>query len=231
MIRSLCVEVGRLLPQLVGELVPAQPAITTLAVQRREQRTAIENWQCYSLSTCIDGHAPTLIAIADVVRPELPVAHLPDEDVSVPPPSLQHMALSISEREQFLAEPHIAALSVSAGPDRGPLTVPIWYQYTPGGEMWVLTSPGSRKARLIEQAGRFTLMVERLEPTVRYVSVEGPATRTVPRTHELLLEMTRRYLPADKVQSYIEFAKSELSDEVAVYLQPQRWLSADLGAQ
>jgi hypothetical protein len=141
------------------------------------------------------------------------------------------MALSTSEREQFLAEPHIAALSVSAGPDRGPLTVPIWYQYIPGGEVWVLTSPGSRKARLIEQAGRFSLMVERVEPTVRYVSVEGAATRTIPRTHELLLEMTQRYLPPAKVESYLEFARTELSDEVAIYLQPQRWLSADLGAQ
>src|SRR5215475_2031018 len=96
--------------------------------------------------------------------------------------------LSVRDRELFLAEPHIAALSVSAGPDRGPLTVPIWYQYTPGGEAWVLTSPDSRKARLIEQAGRFSLMVQRTEPTARYVSVEGPATRTAPRTDELLLE-------------------------------------------
>lgn len=140
------------------------------------------------------------------------------------------MALSLPEREQFLAEPHIAALSVSAGPDRGPLTVPIWYQYTPGREAWVLTSPGSRKARLIEQAGRFTLMVERHEPTARYVSVEGPATRTMPRTDELLLEISQRYLPPDKVESYIEFAKTELSDEVVLFMQPKRWLSADLGA-
>ena len=44
------------------------------------------------------------------------------------------MALSKEEREQFLAEPHIGALSVSAGDKRGPLTVPIWYQYSPGGE-------------------------------------------------------------------------------------------------
>lgn len=43
------------------------------------------------------------------------------------------MPLSVDERQQFLAEPHIAALSVSAGPERGgPLTVPIWYRYTPG---------------------------------------------------------------------------------------------------
>jgi pyridoxamine 5'-phosphate oxidase-like protein len=147
----------------------------------------------------------------------------------VPGPSLRLMALSVPEREQFLTEPHIAALSVSNGPDRGPLTVPVWYQYTPGGEAWVLMSPGSRKAGLIEQAGRFSLMVERVEPTTRYVSVEGPATRTAPRTDELLLEMTRRYLPPDKVQPYLEFAKTELADEVAVYLRPERWLSADLG--
>ena len=70
--------------------------------------------------------------------------------------------LSVRDRELFLAEPHIAALSVSAGPGRGPLTVPIWYQYEPGGEAWVLTEAGSRKARLIEAAGRFTLMVERV---------------------------------------------------------------------
>lgn len=139
------------------------------------------------------------------------------------------MALSVHEREQFLAEPHIAALAVSAGESRGPLTVPIWYQYAPGGEAWVLTSVGSRKAQLIEAAGRFSLMVERLEPTIRYVSVEGPVTRTIPGTDELLWEITRRYLSPEKVPSYIEFAKAELGEQVAIYLRPQRWLSADLG--
>jgi hypothetical protein len=64
--------------------------------------------------------------------------------------------LSVRDRELFLAEPHIAALSVSAGPDRGPFTLPIWYQYAPGGEAWVLTPAGSGKVPLIEAAGRFT---------------------------------------------------------------------------
>ena len=86
--------------------------------------------------------------------------------------------LSACDRERFLAEPHVAALSVSADHGRGPLTVPIWYQYVPGGEAWVLTEASWRKVRLIEAAGRFTLMVERVLPTVRYVSVEGPVTRT-----------------------------------------------------
>jgi Pyridoxamine 5'-phosphate oxidase len=139
-------------------------------------------------------------------------------------------SLTVVDRELFLAEPHIAALSVSAGPDRGPFTVPIWYQYAPGGEAWVLTEAGSRKARLIEAAGRFTLMVDRVQPTVRYVSVEGPVTRTTAGTDELLREMTERYLAPEKVPAYLEFARAELGEQVAIYLRPQRWLTADLGS-
>src|SRR5580658_9591192 len=152
--------------------------------------------------------------------------------MSVPLPRLRLMVdnrLSARDRELFLAEPHIAALSVAAGQGRGPLTVPMWYQYEPGGEAWVLTEAGSRKAHLIEAAGRFTLMVERVAPTVRYVSVEGPVTRTVPGTDELLREITERYLPPEKVHAYLEYAEAELGEQVAIYLRPQRWLSADLG--
>ena len=138
-------------------------------------------------------------------------------------------SLSVRERESFLAEPRVAALSVSAGPGRGPLTVPIWYQYAPGAEAWVLTEAGSRKARLIAAAGRFTLMVERVLPTTRYVSVEGPVTRTVPGTVALVREIAARYLPPDKVRAYIEFADAELGEQVAIYLHPERWLTADLG--
>ena len=131
---------------------------------------------------------------------------------------------------QFLAEPHIAALSVSAGDKRGPLTVPIWYQYTPGGEPWVLTGNGSRKHRLIETQGEFTLMAERVEPTVRYVAVDGPVSGIEPGADEHLVELTKRYLPADKVDAYLEFARREHGDSVIIFRKPQHWLSADLGA-
>jgi nitroimidazol reductase NimA-like FMN-containing flavoprotein (pyridoxamine 5'-phosphate oxidase superfamily) len=137
--------------------------------------------------------------------------------------------LSAHDREQFLAEPHIAALSVSDGPGRGPLTVPIWYQYAPGGEVWILTEARSRKARLIEAAGRFTLMVDRVTPTTRYVSVEGPVTRTIPGTDELRREITERYLPPEQAQAYLKLAEAEFGAEIAIYLRPERWLSSDLG--
>jgi hypothetical protein len=139
------------------------------------------------------------------------------------------MALSTEEREQFLAEPHIGALSVVERPDRAPLMVPIWYQYRPGGELWVLTEPGSRKARAIEAAGRFSLMVQRTEPTIRYVSVEGPLIRTGAPSAELSREMAARYLPADKVDGYLEYERTQLGEHIPLYMRPEHWLSADLG--
>lgn len=140
------------------------------------------------------------------------------------------MALSKDEREQFLAEPHIAALSVSAGDGRGPLTVPIWYQYTPGGEPWVLTGVESRKRRLIEAAGCFSLMVERTEPTVRYVAVDGAVSRIEPGTDDQHAELAHRYLPPERAEKFLNYALTELGEYVAIHLRPQHWLSADMGA-
>ncbi|WP_304113863.1 pyridoxamine 5'-phosphate oxidase family protein [Mycolicibacterium bacteremicum] len=139
------------------------------------------------------------------------------------------MPLSREDREAFLAEPHVAALSIASGPNRGPLTVPIWYQYTPGGQPWFLTGVGSRKHKLIEAAGFLSLMVERVEPTVRYVSVDGAVARIEEGTDEQLVEMTRRYLPPEAVEPYLEMARREHGPSVAIHLRPQHWFSADMG--
>ncbi|MDG9719964.1 pyridoxamine 5'-phosphate oxidase family protein [Streptomyces sp. DH24] len=140
------------------------------------------------------------------------------------------MALTREERELFLAEPHVAALAVDAGPDRAPLTVPIWYQYAPGGEVWIMTGLESRKYELIKAAGRFSLLVDRLEPSIRYVSVEGPVVDTVPATVEQLREISARYLPADKVDGYVDFAWQNHGEQVVVRMRPERWVSSDLGS-
>ncbi|GAB2754160.1 pyridoxamine 5'-phosphate oxidase family protein [Streptomyces bullii] len=140
------------------------------------------------------------------------------------------MALSRAEREKFLAEPHIAALAVDAGPGRAPLTVPIWYQYEPGGDIWIMTGLDSRKNTLISEAGRFSLMVDRLEPTIRYVSVEGPVVETTPATLEQLREISARYLPADKVDAYVDFSWKNHGEQVVLRMRPERWVSSDLGS-
>ncbi|MFH9064409.1 pyridoxamine 5'-phosphate oxidase family protein [Streptomyces coeruleorubidus] len=139
------------------------------------------------------------------------------------------MALTREEREQFLAEPHVAALAVDAGPGRAPLTVPIWYQYEPGGDIWIMTGLDSRKNELIGAAGRFSLMVDRLEPTIRYVSVEGPVVDTAPATVDQLRELSARYLPADKVDGYVDFAWKNHGEQRVLRMRPERWVSSDLG--
>ncbi len=148
------------------------------------------------------------------------------------PPQLTEdteMALTREERESFLAEPHVAALAVDGEAGRGPLTVPIWYQYEPGGLVWIMTGLDSRKNRLIRAAGRFSLMIDREEPTVRYVSVEGPVTGTSPATVEQLREMAARYLPAGKVDAYVDFAWKNHGEQVVVRMRPEHWVSSDLG--
>ncbi|MBD1318220.1 pyridoxamine 5'-phosphate oxidase family protein [Gordonia hankookensis] len=139
------------------------------------------------------------------------------------------MALTRSERELFLAEPHIAALAAEAGPDRAPLVVPIWYQYAPGGSVWFLTGTSSRKLALIREAGRCSLMVETLEPTIRYVSVSGDIESYTDGTREQLTEMAARYLPAEKVAGYVDFAWENHGAQTKVVLRAQRWVSSDLG--
>ena len=73
-------------------------------------------------------------------------------------------------------------------------------------------------------------MAERLDPTIRYVSVSGSVDKIVPGTDEMLVEVSRRYLTPDKVDGYLEFARSQLGEQVGIYMNPQHWLSADLGA-
>ncbi|MER7500202.1 pyridoxamine 5'-phosphate oxidase family protein [Nonomuraea pusilla] len=138
------------------------------------------------------------------------------------------MPLSVREREAFLAEPHIASLAVEAGEGRAPLAVPVWYDYIPGGEIEFLTDGDSRKAMLVEKAGRFTMLVQRDSPTYRYVSVEGPVAGSHPTTREELSRIASRYLPSEAVPGYVQ--GSDLNVLVTFRMRPERWLSADLGA-
>ncbi|GAA3207738.1 pyridoxamine 5'-phosphate oxidase family protein [Nonomuraea helvata] len=138
------------------------------------------------------------------------------------------MPLSVAEREAFLAEAYIASLAVEAGDGRAPLAVPVWYDYVPGGDIRFLTDGDSRKAQLIAKAGRFSMLVQRVSPTYRYVSVEGPVTSSGHTTLEDLTRIASRYLPPDALDGYVQ--GSDLHALVTFRMRPEHWLSADLGA-
>ena len=69
------------------------------------------------------------------------------------------LRMTKAEREEFLAGLHVGIISI-AEPGRGPLTVPIWYGYEPGGELWIVTEGDSRKGRLLKQVERFSLCAQ-----------------------------------------------------------------------
>ncbi|TWS26295.1 pyridoxamine 5-phosphate oxidase [Tsukamurella sputi] len=135
------------------------------------------------------------------------------------------MALSKAEKQEFLSQPHIAAFSV-VEPGRGPLTVPVWYDYKPGGRPTVILDPKSRKMRAIEAAGRFTLMVDTVTPRTMYVSVEGPVVEVRPTPWSEFEYMAGRYLEGEAFESYLKF--SEQQEMVTVTLEPEHWLGLDL---
>jgi nitroimidazol reductase NimA-like FMN-containing flavoprotein (pyridoxamine 5'-phosphate oxidase superfamily) len=131
------------------------------------------------------------------------------------------------ERETFLAEPHVGILSVTAEPERAPLTTPIWYEYQPGGLVKVITAPGLRKVRLIKESGRFALCAQVAEiEDYRYVSVEGPVTEIRPTSRQERFDMAARYM-GDAATDYVNASEESAADNVAIYMWPERWNTFD----
>ena len=132
-----------------------------------------------------------------------------------------------AEREAFLAEPYVGILSVTAEPQRAPLTTPIWYEYEPGGLVKVITAPGARKARLIKEAGRFALCAQVAEiEDYRYVSVEGPVTEITPTSKQERLDMAARYM-GDAATDYVNATEDSAANNVAIHMRPERWNTFD----
>jgi hypothetical protein len=131
------------------------------------------------------------------------------------------------EREAFLAEPRVGVLSVAAESGRAPLTTPIWYRYEPGGDVVVMTSPGLRKTRLIEEAGRFALCVQEQDGVYKYVSVEGPVVKTWPMTKEERHEVAARYLPPGVSEAYTDATDASHGNNIAIVMRPERWNTSD----
>jgi PPOX class probable F420-dependent enzyme len=140
--------------------------------------------------------------------------------------ALDMKSFSESERQEFLADKHVAVLSVDATDGRPPASVPIWYDYTPGGSIRIGTGASSRKARLIERAGVVTLVVQREEPPYQYVIVEGTVVETTkPAPQDVQEAIAIRYLGEEGGRAFVR--SMEGVEEVLFTLRPERWLSAD----
>jgi nitroimidazol reductase NimA-like FMN-containing flavoprotein (pyridoxamine 5'-phosphate oxidase superfamily) len=139
--------------------------------------------------------------------------------------------MSKSEREAFLAALHVGVISIP-DPARGPLTVPIWYGYEPGGALWVLTERSSRKGKLLATGVRISLCAQTETPPYQYVSVEGPVVAIEPADRERHTRpMARRYLGDAVGDRYVEATSGDAGESIVVRVRPERWLSVDYNKQ
>jgi nitroimidazol reductase NimA-like FMN-containing flavoprotein (pyridoxamine 5'-phosphate oxidase superfamily) len=136
------------------------------------------------------------------------------------------LAMSRTEREAFLAELHVAVISIAEA-GRGPLTVPVWYRYERGGAVYFVTGARSRKAGLIRQAGRIGFCVQTETAPYQYVSLEGPVTLGEPDPERDLREVAIRYLGEQLGEAYFASLAADPEPTVLVTLTPERWYSVD----
>lgn len=135
------------------------------------------------------------------------------------------LAMTVDEREEFLAGVHVGVLAVERT-DGPPLAVPIWYDYRPGGDLWVLTPEDSIKGRLLQAAGRFSLAVQdETPPFYKYVSVEGPITTIAAADEDDdNRPMAHRYFGPDLGDEYVESSDAQ---SLKFTMRPERWWSVD----
>ncbi len=136
------------------------------------------------------------------------------------------LTMSREEREQFLAGVHVGVLCVSSQDGGGPLAVPVWYSYQPGGTVNVITGGSTRKAAAMRAAGRFTVCAQDEHPPYKYVTVEGPAS-VEEASHDERLDLARRYLGPEGGDAYV--SANPTGGQIVFRMAPERWLTVDYG--
>jgi PPOX class probable F420-dependent enzyme len=129
-----------------------------------------------------------------------------------------------AERDAFLSDVRAGILAIERA-GKGPLALPVWYQYD-DGVILVTMADDSAKARLLRRAGRATFTVQDERPPYRYVSVEGPVTLAT-EPHDVT-ELAIRYLGPDLGRQYAA-ANPPNQNTAIVRLTPERWLTCDYG--
>ncbi|MFI9436103.1 MULTISPECIES: pyridoxamine 5'-phosphate oxidase family protein [Streptosporangium] len=136
--------------------------------------------------------------------------------------------LSLAARTALLDELHVGVMSVTAGPDRAPLTTPVWYLAEPDGRIHVITGGRTRKATLLRTAGRAALCVQDERSPYRSVTVEGAVTVSTVDP-DIRRRIAERYLDPDAASVYLSMTAPEEPQMVLVTLVPERYMTADFG--
>ncbi len=141
------------------------------------------------------------------------------------------LAMTPSEREEFLAGVHVGVLAVAEA-GGGVLSVPVWYAYAPGNTVDVITGGESRKARCLRATGRFSLCAQTETAPYKYVSVEGPiVAEDAPVSGAERRDMAYRYLGAEFGDLYLAATEADAGGSVVFRMAPRRWFTSDFAKQ
>jgi hypothetical protein len=137
-------------------------------------------------------------------------------------------AMTVEEREAFLAKSWVAVVSIPE-PGRGPLTVPVWYMYEPGGDLCIWTGPKTHKAHLLQAAKRISVCVQDQSPPYKYISIEGPFTIEPIDFERYVRPMAYRYFNPKMAELYLVDigGKAGVANDILVRVKPERWLTVD----
>jgi hypothetical protein len=136
------------------------------------------------------------------------------------------LTMTRPEREAFLAGLHVGVISIELA-GSAPITVPIWYDYTPEAGVWIITDAGSEKGRALRAAGHFSLCAQSEEPPAyQYVSVSGPIVETRPADREKdTRPMAQRYFGEAMGSAYVD--GQEPGASLVFVMRPERWRTVD----
>lgn len=142
-------------------------------------------------------------------------------------------AMTRQEKETFLAAVRVGIISI---PQEGcpPLTVPVWYGYKPGEDIWFVTSRDSRKGRLLVPGCCVSFCVQDEQPPYKYVSVEGSVVAVESSDVERdVRPLARRYLGRERGDQFITMTGGAKSREenILVRVRPERWFAVDYGKE
>lgn len=139
--------------------------------------------------------------------------------------------MTVEERQAFLAQTWVGIISITEE-GRGPLTVPVWYNYQPGGEVCIWTGRDTRKGRLMLKVERISFCVQDpAPPAYKYVSIEGPFTIQPVNPESDIRPMAIRYYGPEQGERYYAdvISSDHWKNDILIRLRPERWYTADFG--
>ncbi len=138
---------------------------------------------------------------------------------------MSSLSMTKREREAYLASVKLGVVSIPED-GCGPLSVPVWYDYEPGGELRFVTGKESYKAKLLHRATRISVCVHDARAPYKYVSVEGPIIAIEkPDWERDIRQLAHFHLGQQGGDQHTEWMKGH--ESILVRMKPERWFTVD----